>query len=261
MPRAPGPAKPKVLIVEDDPDARRVMQLAVGAGGYQAILAADGVSALQAAKRENPAAIVLDLGLPGGDGFSVLERLAAASTLSAIPVVVVSGKDSARARALAGGAVAFLGKPIDGAALLGAIARVVSSAGATPAAAAVEESKVLIIEDDADLRHVLSLRLRTKGIQVVTAADASSAMTVAVRERPQAVILDLGLPGGDGMVLLERLKKNPQLAGVPVVVLSARDASSHREAALARGAVAYVQKPFDDQALMDTILSALGVGS
>jgi DNA-binding response OmpR family regulator len=252
--------KPKVLIVDDDADLRRILQLAVGAAGYQAVLAADGVSALQAAQREHPAVIVLDLGLPGGDGFSVLDRLGASTTLAGIPVVVVSGRDAAgtRERALAAGAVEFLAKPIDPALFADALRRHAPQAGGTAAPAERAAPKVLLVEDDADLRQGLAARLRSKGFSPASAADATSAMTVALRERPDVILLDLGLPGGDGLLLLERLKKHPALGAVPVVVLSARDPAAHRDRALAAGAVAYLQKPADNEALVAALRAAIG---
>jgi two-component system KDP operon response regulator KdpE len=67
-------------------------------------------------------------------------------------------------------------------------------------------TKVLIVDDDADIRRGLNVRLRANGYEVLFAADAISALTVAVKERPDLVILDKGLPAGDGYVVMERLQ-------------------------------------------------------
>jgi DNA-binding response OmpR family regulator len=123
----------KILIVEDDHDIRRLIDHRLRAAGYATAWAGDAIAALAAARRESPDAIVLDLGLPGGDGFLVMERLRSMAPVSHIPVVVLTARDpsTSRDRALAAGAIAFLGKPIDAEALLAAI-REATGEPATP---------------------------------------------------------------------------------------------------------------------------------
>lgn len=118
-------------------------------------------------------------------------------------------------------------------------------------------TKVLIVDDDADIRRGLNVRLRANGYEVLFAADAISALSVAVKERPDLVILDIGLPAGDGYVVMERLQKHPALACVPVIVLSARDAQENKQRALEAGAYAFFQKPADNNQLLRTIRAAL----
>ena len=118
-------------------------------------------------------------------------------------------------------------------------------------------TKVLIVDDDADIRRGLNVRLRANGYEVLFAADAISALTVAVKERPDLVILDIGLPAGDGYVVMERLQKHPALACVPVIVLSARDALENKQRALDAGAYAFFQKPADNNQLLRIIRAAL----
>ena len=109
-----------VLIVEDDKDHLKALQIRLGAAGYETIWASDGLQAVAAARREKPDAIVLDLGLPGGDGYQVLQRLKMLAPTSQIPILVLSARDPAvhRARSLEAGAVAFFQKPADADALL-----------------------------------------------------------------------------------------------------------------------------------------------
>jgi CheY-like chemotaxis protein len=113
----------KILIVDDDPDVRLAMQVRLNANGYETFFAVDALSSITEAHRRLPDLILLDLGLPAGDGFVVMDRLKTHSTLAAIPIVVVSGRD-ARAnagRAVKAGAKGFLQKPVDNAELLGVI--------------------------------------------------------------------------------------------------------------------------------------------
>ena len=120
------------------------------------------------------------------------------------------------------------------------------------------EKKVLIIEDDADIRRLIDLRLKSQNYATAWAGDAITAMMVARRENPDAIVLDLGLPGGDGFVVMERLRSLSQLAHVPVIVVTARDPSTTRDRALAAGAQAFLEKPIDAEALLAAVREAVG---
>ena len=118
--------------------------------------------------------------------------------------------------------------------------------------------KILIVDDDADIRELLNLRLRQAGYDTAFATDAITAVSAARREAPDLIVLDLGLPGGEGYVVMERLKSIAALGWVPVIVVSARDAATHEERSLAAGAAAFVQKPIDTDAFLSAVRSALG---
>jgi DNA-binding response OmpR family regulator len=117
--------------------------------------------------------------------------------------------------------------------------------------------KILIIDDDPELRHALKLRLRANHYDTVHAVDGYSAVAVALKEHPDLIILDLGLPAGDGFVVLERLQDDDALSAIPVVVLTARDPQGNEERAMKAGAAAYFQKPADNAELLDVIRATL----
>src|SRR5260370_41860977 len=85
--------KKKIFIVDDDPDVRLSLQLRLAANEYDVISASDGVASIAEARKQVPDLMILELGLPGGDGFSVLERLRVSGKLSSIPVNFLSGRD------------------------------------------------------------------------------------------------------------------------------------------------------------------------
>jgi DNA-binding response OmpR family regulator len=120
--------------------------------------------------------------------------------------------------------------------------------------------RILIVDDDPDLVRAMRLRLRANHYDVTTASDGYGAIASAQKERPALIILDLGLPVGDGFVVLERLQNSDTLSGVPVIVLSARDPQSNEERALKAGAAAFFQKPADNDELMNAIRASLGPG-
>jgi DNA-binding response OmpR family regulator len=119
------------------------------------------------------------------------------------------------------------------------------------------KAKILIVDDDADHRQGLNRRLRASNYDTAFAVDAVQAVSVARKEKPDLVLLDIGLPGGDGFVVIERLKGNAELGFIPVIVLTGRDVTV-RERALKAGAVAFFQKPADNDELLAAIRQALG---
>jgi DNA-binding response OmpR family regulator len=118
--------------------------------------------------------------------------------------------------------------------------------------------KILIVDDDPDVRRGMHVRLKANHYDTIFAADALSTISEARKERPDLIILDLGLPAGDGYVVMERLRTNPNLAVIPVVVVSARDARANKERSLKAGATAFLQKPVDNVELLAVIRTALG---
>jgi two-component system KDP operon response regulator KdpE len=118
--------------------------------------------------------------------------------------------------------------------------------------------RILLVDDDPDLLRALRLRLRANNYEVTTASDGYAAIAAAQKERPALIILDLGLPVGDGFVVLNRLQNSDVLAGIPVIVLSARDPQNNEERALKAGAAAFFQKPADNDELLNVIRVSLG---
>lgn len=118
--------------------------------------------------------------------------------------------------------------------------------------------KILIVDDDKDLLRGLNFRLRANGYETVIATDGYSAMSVAQKEKPDLIILDIGLPVGDGFTVMERMGKSHSLALIPIIVLSARDSQINKERALKAGAIAFFQKPADNDKLLAAIKKATG---
>src|SRR3954471_14954128 len=121
--------------------------------------------------------------------------------------------------------------------------------------------KILIVDDDPDLRQALRLRLRANHYETVSAVDGYSALAQAYKERPNLIILDLGLPAGDGFVVLDRLQRDDKLSTIPVIVLTARDPQTSEKHALQAGAAAFFQKPAGNAELLDVVRATLSQAS
>jgi DNA-binding response OmpR family regulator len=286
-----------ILLVDDDQDLLTALSGGLRQRGYDVAVALDAVAAMSAAVRLRPDVVVLDVGLPGGEGSVVMKRMHALPQLAGVPVIIMSGRDAQLYRddALAAGASAYLSKPIEMDALVLAIrvalgedlgldaaavqgggrlgdilkemglvtdeqiaTALARQSGPEVAPSALAGKIVLLVDDDEDLLVALAAPLRRQGFDVAVATDAVTAISTAVKQPPDVVIMDIGLPGGDGMMVMQRLHSLPKLAGVPVIVLSGRDPERHRDDALAAGAAAYLAKPITPEDLMAAVVAALG---
>jgi two-component system KDP operon response regulator KdpE len=117
---------------------------------------------------------------------------------------------------------------------------------------------ILIVDDDPDIREGMQVRLEYNGYGTRFAADAMSAIAVARKERPDLIVLDLGLPEGDGFLVIEQLKGETASDVIPIIVVSARDARANQDRAIRAGATAYLQKPVNNAEFLVVIRKALG---
>ena len=117
--------------------------------------------------------------------------------------------------------------------------------------------KILVIEDDPVARADLQARLEANGYVVASAADAASALTVVNREHPDLILLDLGLPAGDGYIVLERLRKIEALATIPVLIVTGRSDADTRKRVEAMGVAPVLTKPVDTEVLLAAVRAAL----
>jgi len=118
--------------------------------------------------------------------------------------------------------------------------------------------KILIVEDDGDVRLGYHILLNAHHYDTFFTSDSLSAVSGARTHQADLMILDLGLPTGDGFVVLEKFRANADLAAIPIIVVSARDLHGNKERALEAGAKAYLQKPWDDDELLSIIGQLLG---
>ena|SRR3984957_11687401 len=116
--------------------------------------------------------------------------------------------------------------------------------------------KILVVDDDPDFRRAIYVRLKSR-YEMFFAGDGVSAITEARAHQPDLIMLDLGLPGQDGFAVLETLRTNPDLARIPVIVVSARFTSGNRERSMHAGAKGYITKPPDVAELLAVIRKAL----
>lgn len=204
----------RVLVVEDDRRSADLFRVYLEGVGYAVSLARDGVEGLELARQLNPSAVILDILLPGLSGWELLARLKGDPTTAAIPVVITSMLDE-RGAGFALGASGYLVKPVGRDELLEALGRCV----ARPA----DERTVVVIDDDPLDLDLIDAVLAPEGWSVLRATGGEEGVRLVRSERPAVVLLDLLMPGVDGFEVVERLRADPLVADVPIVVLTSKE--------------------------------------
>ncbi len=232
-PAAPsaGPA-PTLLVIDDDDVARQLMRRTFTREGFHVEDAATGEAGLARARELRPDVITLDVMMPGTDGWAVLAALKADPALADIPVVMVTIADQ-KPLALALGAADYLTKPVDRARLTSVLRRCLRDG---------ESRDVLIVDDDAVARLTLQRTLEKEGWRVRTAVHGRDALGCVAEALPALILLDLMMPEMDGFAFLEAFREQPAHAGVPVVVLTAKDLTDEDRQRLNGGVARIVPK-------------------
>jgi PAS domain S-box-containing protein len=245
----------QILVVEDDPDIAHLLCRHLERAGYRVQAVTSAEQALQEIGQQRPDLITLDIRLPGMDGLALAERLGSVPETSAIPILIISIVQE-EVRAVEGsqiklGMLNALPKPIDQLELLKTIGRMLSQSA---------PQRVLVVDDDPGVQELLHALLSKQGYEVLTTGDGERGLALAASAAPGLVLLDLRLPGLDGLAVLRALKQNPTTASIPVIMMSGSDAlkTGAQMSLLALGAADLISKPFDLDALLAEIHTITG---
>ncbi len=214
---------PRVLVIEDDPVAWQLIQSQLVSSGYQAVHCSEPERAAEMAANLCPDAITLDLLMKPINGWEVLAGLKRDQRTAKIPVIVVTIVDQPPVGAILG-ADEYLVKPVEKPALLAAVKRCLGEPKSPPSA-----RPILVVEDDAPTREIISELLTTQGYNVAMAADGAQARDSVAASLPQIVILDLMLPKLSGLELISEWRANARTADLSVLVLTSKDLSREEE--------------------------------
>jgi CheY-like chemotaxis protein len=127
--------------------------------------------------------------------------------------------------------------------------------------------KILVVDDNPVITATLSMKLKSAGYEVATAVDGSEAVSSARKGKPDLIVLDISFPaevGGvqwDGFKIIDWLRRLDEAKDVPVIVITAGDTAKYKDRSLASGAVAFFQKPIDNEGLLNVIQKTLTAGA
>jgi PAS domain S-box-containing protein len=203
----------RVLVIDDDPIIFNLLERTLNKEGYRVTWASSGLDGLVYARNYSPDVIILDVMMPGMDGWTVLSQLKSDPQLTSIPVIMLTILDD-KNLGFALGASEYLTKPIDRERLLAALEKHCRDCN---------RSKILLVEDDADIRQLIRRTLEKEGWSVAEAENGKIALNMLELEKPELILLDLMMPEMDGFEFVHHLQENKEWHNIPIVVLTARN--------------------------------------
>jgi CheY-like chemotaxis protein len=264
----------RVLVVEDEPDARDLLEHMLKMAGAEVTAVESAAEALDALRERSPDVLVSDIGLPNEDGYSLITKIRnrPASQGGNVPALAISAyaREEDRMRALAAGFQIHVSKPFEPAEVVAAVGGLAGrhparKAGRARSAAAAtgkpEESgsatpsRVLIVEDDEDSREGLRELLQIWGHSVDVAQDGTEGIEKAVELRPGVALIDIGLPGLDGYQVAHRIREAFGQRPIFLVALTGYVDSQDRQRASESGFDAHLPKPINADKLSSLLLA------
>jgi CheY-like chemotaxis protein len=259
----------RILVVEDSPDIRVLIRMLLEAGGHEVLTAADGREAIEAARRERPEVVLMDLSLPVLSGWEAAREIKADPATRSIPVIAVTAHamQGDRERALAAGCDGFIAKPIDEATFERSVALYVPAPGAGRAADAVSPARVpdsaaggriLVVDDHAEVAELLRTDLAADSHSVTVASNAEQALaSLQQLDAFELAIVDVMLGNESGYQLTaELIARSPEY--LPVLLVTA--GTIDRERGYAAGADDFIGKPIESRELRARSRSLIRTG-
>lgn len=227
-------SSPLVLICDDDASVRLVIQVMLERQGYRVLTVGSGQEAVKQSIVQQPDVILLNLMMPGMNGWETLAVLKQQAETQTIPVIILSGLLPDAREAPYTGISDWITKPPDPRVLCQALERALANQN--------QMLKVLVVEDDLDLAQVLLALFSRHSIETFHAQTGRQAIQLSQRIMPDLLVLDLGLPEQDGFAVVDWLRQHDRLSRVPLVVYTARDINDQERERLRLGETLFLTK-------------------
>ncbi|MFD0794454.1 response regulator [Mucilaginibacter litoreus] len=208
--------EPFVVIVEDDKNFSIILQDYARDHGFKSVMVNEGTNAVEIIKEQQPDAVILDIMLPGKDGWQILKELKQDDATMHIPVHLMSAGEAAANRVHKEGAISFLKKPVNTETLDKLFGDIMARSG-------TKFTQILLVEDHKAQSQALKDLMQGQGITVDQAFDGESAFRMLHEREYQCVVLDLNLPDISGLDLLDKIKEVDKFAALPVIINTAME--------------------------------------
>jgi two-component system cell cycle response regulator len=227
--------KYSVLIVDDDDDLCNLLVLKFREKGIEAEAVRSGEKALKILGMKRPDLVILDIMMPDMNGQELLRRLKQDSEFVSMPVIMLTGRDNEKdvRNAHHSGALDYIVKPFDPESLMVKVASILDSARNT----------ILIADNDMHIAQLLAGKFRSQGFRVITADNGVKAWNMIYRSRPDLVVLDILMPGMDGLSVLANMRGDAKTKDIPAIVVSTRAEKDQVQEGFDAGAQDYMTKP------------------
>jgi FixJ family two-component response regulator len=238
-----------ISVVDDDESIRRTTTFLIESFGFRAAAFESAESFLQSVQLHDTSCLLVDVQMPGMNGLQLQSELAAAGC--GIPIIFITAYDNKdiRQQAIQAGAIAFLGKPFKDEELLQAVRL------ALRGESRATKNLISVIDDDESIRRTTTLLIESFGFRAVAFASAESFLKSDQLNDTSCLILDVRMPDMNGLELQSELAAAGY--GIPVIFITAYDDKDSRGRAIQAGAVAFLDKPFSDEQLLQTVRSAI----
>jgi len=241
----------KILVIDDEPEVIKILQIRLERDKFQVITANNGKTALQKIKLEIPDLIILDIMMPGMDGYQVCEKIKSDPSTGDIPIIMLTAKNMGEdlEMALEKKADWYVIKPYEYKYLLKKINQLIQRSEKTQ----ISNKKFLVIDDEVEILETLTVYFKKFNSHILKAENGKEGLRIAIQEKPDLIILDVMLPEVDGYRVCKELKENPKTKNIPVIMLTALAQETDERAGFESGADAYASKPFDFPRLLEEI--------
>ena len=244
----------KILVVEDNEQNRFLMRQILKYHGYELLEAVDGAAGLAMAREHMPDLILLDLQMPVMGGFAVIQELRKTPELSTLKVIAVTSfaMKGDREKALEAGFDEYVTKPIDTRKFIEIVKNILPIDGQT-----LKKPVILCVDDEPANLLLLENILVPRGYEVVTAANGADALLKLKTLSIDLILLDLMMPGMDGLQVSRKIKENKKYKDTPIIMLTAYSGVESYIESLSDEIFAYLHKPFVTEQLVKIVKTAL----
>lgn len=224
-----------VLIVDDDEDLCKLVSLKLKEKNIKAEAVSNSDTALKIISLKKPDLVILDIMMPEISGHELLRRLKQDPEFVTIPVIMLTGKSGEKdvLNARHSGALDYIVKPFDPDQLVVKVALILESVRRT----------ILIADNDSHIAQLMASKYRSEGYRVLTAGDGIKAWNTIYRAKPDLVVLDILMPGMDGLTVLENMRRDAGTKDIPVIIVSTRADADQVKEGFEAGAQDYMTKP------------------
>ncbi|MEJ2552463.1 MAG: response regulator [Gammaproteobacteria bacterium] len=255
-------ANTSILVVDDEESNRDILSRRLIKEGYAVTVAEGGKQALDMLRLERYDLVLLDIMMPGIDGYEVLRRIRAEPVLHDIPVIMVTalGDESSIKRCLALGATDYVGKPFELTFLKSRIRQAIlalSNLRRSNAETVTPAATILVVEDDEVNRDLLARRLGKAGYTTHVAANGVEALKLINQHVYDLILLDIMMAQLDGYQILQKIRTRDTFKDTPIIMISALADAASIARSMELGANDYIMKPYNGAILNERVVKVL----
>lgn len=254
-----GGTQQTVMVADDDTEFSDLVKMFLEANNYRPVIVNDPLLVMDRLRSHKPDILLLDLMMPGKDGFSIMEEMQDSADTAPIPIIVLSALrlENYQERGVLTGLPEIIAKEMPRELLLKLIEEQTAPAPSAADGPSGEQKqslpKVLMADDQTELLHLMEEMIGLAGFEVTTATDGVEAMQAVFETHPDIIVLDYNMPRKNGLEVAQDLKNNPLFAHIPIIIVTAVGEKHAKLKGLGMGIDDYLIKPVDADELVARI--------